>query len=118
MTPVYFGKKLSFSKELPFFCFSAVFLCPICENFVYFISKTANRLRLYKTLTIIHKTKTFSQKKRKNIVTKPILSKILADCLNFLFIFKVFSSFLQFNSQNLQTNFVSYQKNFCFFLFR
>ncbi len=45
------------------------------------------------TLTIIYKTKTFSQKNEINIVTKTILSKILAVCLNFLFIFKVFLLF-------------------------
>ncbi len=35
----------------------------------------------------------FHKKNEINIVTKPILSKILAVCLNFLFIFKVFLLF-------------------------
>lgn len=59
----------------------------------------------------------FHKKNEINIVTKPILSKILAACLNFFFIFKVFSSLLQFNSQNLETNFIPCQKllvSFCF----
>lgn len=56
MSPVYFGKKLSFSKKYHFFSLLAVFLCPIRENFTYYISETANGLRLYKTLTIIYKT--------------------------------------------------------------
>lgn len=64
MSPVYFGKKLSFSKKYHFFSLLAVFLCPIRKNFTYYISETANGLRLYKTLTIIYKTKILSQKKR------------------------------------------------------
>lgn len=94
ITPVYFGKKLSFSRKITvFFCFSAVFLCPIRENFVYYISEAANRSRLYKLLQLFIKTRHFHKKNEINIVTKPILSKILAACLNFFFIFKVFILF-------------------------
>ena len=61
----YFGKiNKFFKKNTVFSLFSSLFFCPIREDFVYFISETANGLRLYKTLTIIYKTKAFSQKKR------------------------------------------------------
>lgn len=66
-----------------------------------------------KLLQLFIKPRHFHKKKKKNemnIIKKSFSSKILAACLQFLFIFKVFSSFLQFNSQNLEAYFVSCQK--------
>ena len=61
---VYFGKKLSFSKKITvFLLFSSLFISNT-RKFRLLHSRAANGLRLYKTLTIIYNTKTFSQKKR------------------------------------------------------
>lgn len=46
-----------------------------------------------KLLQLFIKPRHFHKKNKINIVTKPILSKILAACLNFFFIFKVFLLF-------------------------
>ena len=70
-----------------------------------------------KLLQLFIKPKHFHKKNEINILTKPILSKILAVYLLFLFIFRYFFSFLQFNSQNLEIDFVSYQKSFVSFCF-
>ena len=86
-------KKLTFSKKLPFFCFSAVFLCPKRKNFVYYISETTSALRLYKTLTIIYKTKAFSQKNEMNIAKKSHFKQNFGIFSSFFFIFKVFLLF-------------------------
>lgn len=111
------AKKTKFFKKNTVFSFQQSFFCPIRENFVYFISETANGLRLYKTLTIIYKTKAFSQKKRIKYSYKAHFKQNIGGLSYFFLYFQVFFSFLQFNSQNLETNFVSYQKNLCFFLF-
>ena len=119
MIPVYFGKKLSFSRKITvFFSFQQSFYVQNAKILSITFQKQQMDYNYSKLLQLFIKTKIFSQKNDINILTKPISSKILAVCLHFLFIFKHFFSFLQFNSQNLETNFVSYQKNLCFFLFR
>lgn len=71
-----------------------------------------------KLLQLFIKPRHFHKKNEMNIIRKSFSSKILAVCLQFFFIFKVFSSFLQFNSQNFEAYFVSCQKktfvSFCF----
>ena len=52
-----------------------------------------------------------------NIVKKSHFKQNFGIFSSFSLYFQGFSSFLQFDSQNSQTNFVSYQKNLCFFLF-
>lgn len=105
---VYFSKKAKFfKKNYLFSLFSSLFMS---QTLIYYISKTANRLRLYKTFTIIYKTKTFSQKKRNKYSYKAHFKQNFGSLSKFSLYFQGFSSFLQFNSQNLETNFVSYQK--------
>lgn len=70
-----------------------------------------------KLLQLFIKLRYYHKKNEINIVTKPILSKILAVCLNFLFIFKVFLLFCNIILKIFQTNFVSYQKPFVSFCF-
>lgn len=113
------GKKLSFSKKITVFsAFQQSFYVQNAKILSITFQKQQMDYDYTKLLQLFIKPRHFHKKNKINIVTKPILSKILAACLNFLFIFKVFSSFLQFNSQNSQTNFVSYQKktfvSFCF----
>lgn len=110
------AKKTKFFKKNTVFSFQQSFFVQYAKILFISFQKQQMDYDYTKLLQLFIKPRHFHKKNELNIVTKPILSKILAACLIFFFIFKFFS-FLQFNSQNLETNFVSYQKNLCFFLF-
>lgn len=107
-------KKTKFFKKLPFFfAFQQSFYVQNAKILFISFQKQQMDYDYTKLLQLFIKPRHFHTKKNEiNIVTKLILSKILAVSLHFLFIFKYFFPFLQFNSQNIQTNFVSYQKPF------
>lgn len=70
-----------------------------------------------KLLQLFIKPRHFHKKNEINIVTKPILSKILAVCLNFLFIFKVFLLFCNLILKILRRTSFLIKNPLCFFLF-
>lgn len=91
---VYLGKKLSFSKKISFFfAFQQSFYVPNAKILSITFQKQQVRYDYTKLLQLFIKPRRFHKKNEINTVTKPILSKILADRLKFLFIFKVFLFF-------------------------
>lgn len=70
-----------------------------------------------KLLQLFIKPRHFHKKNEINIVTKPILSKILADFLNFLFIFKVFLLFCNLILKILRHTSFLVKKTFVSFCF-
>lgn len=91
---VYFGKKISFSKKIPFFfAFQQSSYVPNAKILSITFQKQQMDYDYTKLLQLFIKLRHFHKKNEINIATKPILSKILATCLNFLFIFKFFLLF-------------------------
>lgn len=111
------AKKTKFFKKNTVFSFQQSFFVQYAKILFISFQKQQMDYDYTKLLQLFIKPRHFHKKNELNIVTKPILSKILAACLIFFLYFQVFFLFCNLILKILRQTSFLIKKNLCFFLF-